>query len=299
MYISFLANFMHDPATDHAVNNLPITPAPPPGVVVADLFGASYGYHVRRPHGTRDWLLTFTLDGEGCYQLADQTYHCQVGDIFILAPGTPHDYATASPAAPWTFYWAHFIPRSSWLEWLQLPALGPGLLSQTIDDARLRQRIEQAFARLLHDSRGIGAWQAELSANALEEILLLVAQQQAQTARSLDTRIETILLHVHHCFAEPINIGALAQRVALSPSRLAHLFKTQMGISLMEMVISLRLRQAARLLEFTSLTVGEIARQVGFQSPFYFSRQFKRYYGRSPSAYRQQTQTTSNGAETA
>ena len=290
---------MHDPATNHEFNNLPITPAPPPGIVVADLFGASYGYHVRRPQGTRDWLLTFTLDGEGCYQLAGQTYHCQVGDIFILEPGTPHDYATASPAAPWTFYWAHFTPRSPWLEWLHLPALGPGLLNQTIDDAGLRQRIEQAFARLLHASRGIGAWQAELSANALEEILLLVAQQQAQTARSLDTRIETILLHLHHCFAEPLNVGTLAQRVALSPSRLAHLFKTQMGVSLMETVIRLRLQQAARLLEFTSLTIAEVARQVGFQSAFYFSRQFKSYYGRSPSAYRQQTQTTSTGAEKA
>ena len=286
---------MHDPATDQHFNNLPITPAPPPGILVADLFGASYGYHVRRPRGTRDWLLTFTLDGEGCYQLAGQLHHCRAGDIFILEPGAPHDYATATAGLPWTFYWAHFTPRPHWLKWLHLPALEAGLLSQTIEDAGLRQRIEQAFARLLRDSRGISAWQDELSANALEEILILVAQQQAKTARSLDPRVEAILLHLHHCFREPVSVARLAERVALSPSRLAHLFKAQIGVSLLEMVLNLRLRQAARLLEFTSLSVGEIAHDAGFQSAFYFSRQFKVYYGRSPSAYRRQTQATTMG----
>ena len=46
------------------------------------------------------------------------------------------------------------------------------------------------------------------------------------------------------------------------------------------------LRQAARLLLFTALGIEEVARQVGFQSAFYFSRQFKQHYGLSPSAYR-------------
>lgn len=277
---------MHDPAIDQHFNNLPITPAPPPGILVADLFGASYGYHVRRPHGTRDWLLTFTLGGEGCYQVAGHTHLCHRGDLFMLEPGAAHDYATASPATPWTFYWAHFTPRAHWLEWLHLPELATGLRGQTIEDADLRQRIEQTFGRLLRDSRGISIWRDQLSANALEEILILVAQQSAKAARSLDARVEAVLLHLHQQFHEPLNVTQLAHKVALSPSRLAHLFKEQVGASLIETLLSLRLRQAARLLEFTAMNIAEIAQDVGFQSPFYFSRQFKVYYGRSPSAYR-------------
>ena len=74
---------MHDPATNHEFNNLPITPAPPPGFVVADLFGASYGYHVRRPQGTRDWLLTFTLETE----------------VRFATPGEVHDFTDALAGA--------------------------------------------------------------------------------------------------------------------------------------------------------------------------------------------------------
>jgi AraC family transcriptional regulator of arabinose operon len=51
-------------------------------------------------------------------------------------------------------------------------------------------------------------------------------------------------------------------------------------------VIRLRLNQAARLLEHTVDDIGAIAREVGFSSPYYFSRQFRRHFGMSPRQYR-------------
>jgi AraC family transcriptional activator of pobA len=44
--------------------------------------------------------------------------------------------------------------------------------------------------------------------------------------------------------------------------------------------------EAARLLRFTDLTVGEVAFRAGFEDQLYFSRAFKRQYGQAPSAYR-------------
>ena len=187
---------MHDPAIHQPANNIPYSQAPPPGILVANHFGASFGYHVRRPHGTRDWLITYTLAGEGCYCLAGQTHFCCAGDIFILAPGTVHDYATAHPTQRWEFYWAHFTPRAHWLPWLRLPEPAPGLYIQKIEQRELKQRLDQAFVRLLRDSQGIGTWQAELAANALEEVILLLAQhQEKQNAPQLDERVETILAY--------------------------------------------------------------------------------------------------------
>ncbi len=282
---------MYDPAIHQPANNVPYSQVPPPGILAANHFGASFGYHVRRPHGTRDWLITYTLGGEGCYRLAGQTHFCGAGDIFILAPGTVHDYATARPTQRWEFYWAHFTHAAHWLPWLRLPEPVPGLHTQKIDHAEMKQRVEQAFGRLLRDSQGIGNWPAELAANALEEVILLLAQhQEKQSAPQLDARVEIVLAHLNQRFREPITVASLAAFVALSPSRLAHLFKEQVGASLMETLLQVRLRQAAQLLEFTALNAGEIAHEVGFHSPFYFSRQFKTYYGRSPTAYRRQAQ---------
>jgi AraC family transcriptional regulator of arabinose operon len=84
----------------------------------------------------------------------------------------------------------------------------------------------------------------------------------------------------------PYDLRALAREVSLSPSRLAHLFKEEVGDSLTNMTLTLRLRQAARLLEHTPRGIGAIAEDVGFTSAFYFSRLFRRRFGMSPRDYR-------------
>ena len=45
--------------------------------------------------------------------------------------------------------------------------------------------------------------------------------------------------------------------------------------------------EAARLLRFTDLAVGEVAHRAGFGDPLYFSRAFKRRHDASPQAYRE------------
>ena len=44
--------------------------------------------------------------------------------------------------------------------------------------------------------------------------------------------------------------------------------------------------EAARLLGFTDLTVGEVAFRTGFEDQLYFSRAFKRHHGEAPMTYR-------------
>jgi AraC family transcriptional regulator of arabinose operon len=260
---------------------------PPPGLLLAGHFSEQPGYHVRRAAGTRDWLITYTCAGEGRYLHAAGARICRAGDLLLLAPGAPHDYAAAAGAQPWDFYWAHFTPRTAWAPWLRLPEAGPGLHALSIADLDIRQRMIQACERMLRDSRGLGLLQQELALNALEELLILAAQQHMPAgARQLDQRVERVLRRMSEDFSARLSIADLAGMVALSPSRLAHLFKAQVGEPIAELHTKLRLRQAARLLELTSRSVGEIAQDVGFQSPFAFSRQFKVYYGVSPTAYR-------------
>jgi AraC family transcriptional regulator of arabinose operon len=268
----------------------------PPSILIADHFAQPAGYHVRRAAGTRDWLITYTCDGAGRYGHRRGAHQCEAGEIVLLSPGAPHDYGTAQDVGIWDFYWAHFTPRVTWLGWLKLPELSPGLSALAIDNAETRQRIEHAFERLISDSRGAGAFRGELALNALEEITLVAAQNYTQSqARRLDPRIEAVIEHLSTHLDTPISVPALARSVALSPSRLAHLFKAEVGDSIARAHMKLRLRHAARLLEFTTRQISEIAHDVGFQSPFYFSHQFKAHYGMSPTAYRERLVGTNDG----
>jgi AraC family transcriptional regulator, arabinose operon regulatory protein len=271
---------------------------PPPGVLIASHFTETRGYHVWRARGRQDWLMTYTIAGSGSYKIGAATHACGKGDIVLLRPGVPHDYATASFAPVWDFYWVHFIPRPSWHTWLQYDEIDSGLIRIHVESSTAEASLQQAFERLLRYDR-LGQIEAALAQNALEEFLLLLAQAQAQRMRKLDARVERVLQQITDQFATPLTVSSLAEKVAMSPSRLAHLFKEQVGDSIIQTLLKLRLHQASRLLEFTARQVSEIATDVGFESASYFSRQFKMYYGQSPAQYRAFLNTSSETPLTA
>src|SRR6266542_895192 len=78
----------------------------------------------------------------------------------------------------------------------------------------------------------------------------------------------------------------LARQIGLSVSRLQHLFKQGMGMTIVEYQRRLRLDRACNLLETTPLSVKQIAAQVGALDTSHFIRDFTKYKGLSPRRYR-------------
>ena len=85
-----------------------------------------------------------------------------------------------------------------------------------------------------------------------------------------------------------LSVAALAAAVNLSASRLSHVFRAEMGCSLMEYLRRLRLARARELAEGTLLSVKEIASAVGLQDVSHFVRDFKKAHGMTPARYRRQ-----------
>ncbi|MDF2721649.1 MAG: AraC family transcriptional regulator [Paenibacillus sp.] len=68
---------------------------------------------------------------------------------------------------------------------------------------------------------------------------------------------------------------------------LCHVFKKYSNISINQYIHQLRTQRAQYLLSHTSKSVKEIATEVGYQDPLYFSRMFKKYAGVAPLHYRE------------
>jgi len=85
---------------------------------------------------------------------------------------------------------------------------------------------------------------------------------------------------------KPVALTQLSAKVGLSPSRLEHLFKMDLGVSIREYVLVHRLELAAQLLATTNLLVKEICYQVGFSNLSGFDHLFKKKFGVAPSDYR-------------
>jgi len=81
-------------------------------------------------------------------------------------------------------------------------------------------------------------------------------------------------------------LGEMAESANLSAPYFCYLFKSITGIPPAKYLKSLRMQQAATLLTTTFLSVKEIVKRVGCTDESHFVRDFKRIYGKTPSAYR-------------
>ena len=82
------------------------------------------------------------------------------------------------------------------------------------------------------------------------------------------------------------SVDQLARDVALGRTNLYKRMQTMLGITPNDFIRSVRLKRAAILLSDTELPIVEISERVGFNTPQYFSTQFKKMFGVTPSEYR-------------
>jgi len=80
----------------------------------------------------------------------------------------------------------------------------------------------------------------------------------------------------------------------LSVSRLAHVFKEQMGITLVDYLTNVRIERAKKLLLATDQNCTEICFEVGYNNQSYFTRTFKDLVGMTPRQFRIKNQRREN-----
>lgn len=257
------------------------TPYQPNAALLTGHFREGRGYRAFRPRGVADWLLVLTLSGSGRFGFSGGEVTTGADSWVLLPPGTAHDYRVADAASGWELLWAHFQPRAEWHAFLDWPNLGGGLRGMEGNAAPADQ-----FLRV-HQQLTSGRRRAEaLAMNAMEALLLACDDHLAPGGTGRDQRIERAVGFVEAHLDERLGVARIAGEVGLSPSRLAHLFRDITGLSVQAHVEQRRMLRAADLLRRTVFPIKRIAAEVGFESPFYFSRRFAKWSGQSPVAFR-------------
>ncbi|WCN37606.1 helix-turn-helix transcriptional regulator [Aneurinibacillus uraniidurans] len=101
-----------------------------------------------------------------------------------------------------------------------------------------------------------------------------------------DKLIQQCSRYIIEHYTEDLTVTCVAGQVNLSPAYFSRLFKKETGRSFVEYVTFVRLQRAIWLLRHTNKTIEQIAEELGFNTPNYFSAIFKKYAGLAPSEYR-------------
>ncbi|WP_246187077.1 helix-turn-helix domain-containing protein [Microlunatus speluncae] len=273
------ADFMED----HAVGTTRIESyTPQVEAVEAGHLTEGAEYATYRSGGTTDWLLIQTLAGAGRFGIDTAEVIVGPDSVALLRPGTVHDYG--SHHDHWELRFAHFHPRAEWLALLDWPEAAPGLRLLDLSPA-LSLRVADALALAArHTMSGVARAQL-FGANAVE-LALLWCDTQNPGEGEMDDRVLAVIEHIGRHLTDPLSIADLAAVANLSTSRLGHLFAEQVGSSPQQFVQARRIGLAKQLLDLTNRPIADIAAEVGYPDPLYFSTRFRRQVGLSPSAYR-------------
>ncbi|MGO4670243.1 AraC family transcriptional regulator [Bosea sp. 2RAB26] len=103
-----------------------------------------------------------------------------------------------------------------------------------------------------------------------------------------DERLAAALRRMHGEPTRSWTIGDLAKEAALSRSTFFERFRREVGVAPMEYLLGWRMAIAKDLLRGDSVSVGEVARRVGYSSSSTFSVAFARQVGISPTTYARQ-----------
>jgi AraC family transcriptional regulator, arabinose operon regulatory protein len=237
--------------------------------------------HLRvRPQGAPEGIVIVCVAGSGWVELAGQRVRVSPSTSVLIPPGTPHAYGADDDDA-WTIWWCHL--RGSDLgdlwEAAEASVARPLISLRAVD--RVTVLLDEIVTALEHDQSPArllvtagAAWRL-MTQLAVDRRLPEQGEPLERAMRYLEERVEG-----------GIRVSELARLVGVSTSHLGALFRDATGGGVLAYHTGLKMARARNLLDTTALHVAEIGREVGYGDPFYFSRQFSRVHGMSPSDYR-------------
>lgn len=101
---------------------------------------------------------------------------------------------------------------------------------------------------------------------------------------------EKILQDMRKNFAQDITLNSMSEKYHFSPAYLSRMIKKETGYLFSDILNSMRLYEALRLLQEGSLKIGMICDRTGFRDARYFSQVFRKAFGCSPNEFRKDAQ---------
>ncbi|HEY0827262.1 MAG TPA: AraC family transcriptional regulator [Bacilli bacterium] len=98
-------------------------------------------------------------------------------------------------------------------------------------------------------------------------------------------KVHGLLEYIHQNYQTKITRSVIESNFECNFDYMNRLFNNFTGYSIIHYVNKVRIDHAQELMMATNLNYGEIAYQVGFNDPYYFSKVFKKYLGCSPTEY--------------
>jgi transcriptional regulator GlxA family with amidase domain len=207
------------------------------------------------------------------------------GNLLIVPEGTACEL---SPDAdkPWNNDW-YVVDGALTSEYLHALSLeqAPSVL-ELGHDTRVTELLSELREVVQDTSQTNQLLHASSILQHLFTVLIRRNRGPRREVREASQRIAASIEFMKRNLGRAMDVPELSEQAKLSTSHYSALFKRQTGRSPAEYFTRLRMQAAAELLEETTRSVKDIAKQLGYRDPLYFSRVFAGVHGMAPTEYR-------------
>jgi len=230
----------------------------------------------------------YPVSGNAIIDVDDTKYIIESGNIYFISG---FNIVSQKCNSSMDIYWLHFIPESLYLRYILLES-GPFYVWENseftfMDD--FKNHIKKIFKDYSLKSSGIPVLPYSFEEARLHSFILNFIADILKKYRNNNLSMAGNMAKMKHSidfmnseFKSNPSLEEIASKANLAPNYFHRLFKKKFGLTPYNYMLRLRMEIAIRLLTTTSKSVKEIAFEAGYSNEFYFYRQFKKLYSRSP-----------------
>ncbi|MBT5717675.1 MAG: helix-turn-helix transcriptional regulator [Opitutae bacterium] len=231
--------------------------------------------------GRRDYTLYFFKDPV-LVKTKIGLHDVDAGDCILIAPGFPH--YIKSKGKQWNYDALSFKGSDASRLVNQI-----GIETNEIHSPLQSYFIDALLEKISKECRALDMLWDRVVASTLDELLTKIIRFSKQdfvlSMPDHSQKLRDLRSEIHESFHLPWTIKKMADKLDLSCSRFASLYKQEFKTSPTEDLIKTRIIQAKKMLSATKVSVKQVSVACGFESVHYFHRAFKKRIDITPKHY--------------
>jgi AraC-like DNA-binding protein len=234
-----------------------------------------------------EYQLLYITEGEGIFEsVGAGKKRISAGDMFLLFPGEWHRYRPDKHTG-WVEYWVGFSRPTDHHQSSDLVITKHNPIVRMGFNENLVLLYQQIIDILKADKPGDEYLASGLASHLLSFMMSASSRQKIGYVDNTNQMMNKAKMIIVESMYEDISPESISNQLNMSYSLFRSTFKKYTGFSPKEYQIELRLKKARQLLQYSSLSVKEVGFNIGFNSPYHFSKLFKKRMGVSPLEYRE------------
>lgn len=230
-------------------------------------------------------IFQYTLSGQGYLDYENQSIPLPKGSAFLVKVPSRHRYYYVEQEEPWEMIWLNLRGDEANRIWdLVIREEGPVIRREA--DSPLIQDF-WSLLRMIAEEKVTDKYL--LSAKVYEWMMTMIRTSR-EAGKDISANSSSIIhkakRFMKEHYALPLSLDTVAEHCGINKHHLCRLFQKSEQTTPLVYLRDRRMEAAIAMLRTTELTVQEIGKQCGFDSPSYFGKVFREYMSMTPKEYR-------------